>query len=143
MALHRERVAAAPGDVPELRLLSSAYLAAHNDAAAADVIAAGLELAPGDAGLTYDRGELKARRGDATSRSPAGAAPATSTRRISPASTPARSCWSGRDGWLRPPVRGGRSDFATGRGWELTAVWPRQELQRVLGLIAGHESTDG
>jgi hypothetical protein len=26
-------------------------------------------------------------------------------------------------------------DFATERGWELTAAWPRQELQRVLGPL--------
>jgi tetratricopeptide (TPR) repeat protein len=64
--LHRERVAAAPGDVRELRLLASAYLAAHDDDAAAGVIATGLELEPGDAGLTYYRGELKARLGSGT-----------------------------------------------------------------------------
>jgi len=62
--VYRERVAAAPGDVRELRLLSSAYLAAHDYDAAADVIAAGLELAPGDAALTYDQGEVSAHRGD-------------------------------------------------------------------------------
>ena len=44
--LHRERVAAAPGDMRELRFLSSAYLAAHDYDAVADVITAGLELAP-------------------------------------------------------------------------------------------------
>jgi hypothetical protein len=26
-------------------------------------------------------------------------------------------------------------DFATERGWELAAAWPRRELQRVLGLL--------
>ena len=41
-----------------------------------------------------------------------------------------------RDGWPRPPRRGATSwTCATGRGWELTAAWPRQELQRVLGLL--------
>jgi hypothetical protein len=25
--------------------------------------------------------------------------------------------------------------YATEQGWELTAIWPRQELQRVLGLL--------
>jgi len=34
-------------------------------------------------------------------------------------------------------------DFATERGWELTAAWPRQELQRVLGLLGEREDRGG
>jgi len=34
-------------------------------------------------------------------------------------------------------------DFATERGWELTAAWPRQELQRVLGLLGERDDRDG
>jgi hypothetical protein len=34
-------------------------------------------------------------------------------------------------------------DYATERGWELTAAWPRQELQRVLGLLAERNEPGG
>jgi tetratricopeptide (TPR) repeat protein len=142
VALHGERVAAAPGDVRELRLLSSAHLAAHDNDAAAGVIAAGLELAPGDARLTYDRGELKARRGDADGAladwrrahdlDPENYAPVYSSAFLLE-----------REGRLAEAAEAWRQivDFATERGWELTAAWPRQELQRVIGLLDEREDT--
>jgi hypothetical protein len=34
-------------------------------------------------------------------------------------------------------------DYATKRGWDLTAAWPRQELQRVLGLLAEPKDSGG
>jgi len=34
-------------------------------------------------------------------------------------------------------------DFATGRALELTAAWPRQELQRLAGLLAECKDTGG
>ncbi len=34
-------------------------------------------------------------------------------------------------------------DFAAERGWELTAAWPRQELQRVLGLLVERNDPSG
>jgi hypothetical protein len=34
-------------------------------------------------------------------------------------------------------------DYAAERGWELTAIWPRQELQRLLGLIAERQDASG
>ena len=27
------------------------------------------------------------------------------------------------------------ADYAAAQGWELTAIWPRQELQRILELL--------
>jgi tetratricopeptide (TPR) repeat protein len=132
--LHRERVAAAPGDVRELRLLASAYLAAHDYDAAAEVIAAGLDLAPGDAALTYDRGELRARRGD-----PDGAlADWRRAHQLDPEDLgPVYSSafLLERLGRLAEAAQAWRHiiDYATARGWELTAIWPRQELQRLLG----------
>jgi Flp pilus assembly protein TadD len=54
---YRNRVADSPGDVRELRLLSTAYLQARDYGAASKVIATGLGLAPDDPKLTYDRGE--------------------------------------------------------------------------------------
>jgi tetratricopeptide (TPR) repeat protein len=135
--VYRERVAAAPGDVRELRLLASAYLAAHDYDAAAGVIATGLELASGDAGLTYYRGELKAHRGDADGAladwrrahelDPENFAPVYSSAFLLE-----------REGRLAEAAEAWRRivDHATERGWELTAAWPREELQRVLRLLA-------
>ena len=142
--LHRERVAAAPGDVRELRLLASAYLAAHDDDAAAGVITAALGLAPGDAKLTWDRGELKARGGD-----PEGAladwrrAHELDPEDFSPVYSSAFLLE--REGRLAETAEAWRQivDFATERGWELTAAWPRQELQRVLGLLGERDDRDG
>jgi tetratricopeptide (TPR) repeat protein len=142
--LHRQRVATAPGDVRELRLLSSAYLAAHDYDAAAGTIAAGLQLAPSDAGLTYDRGELKAHRGDASGAladwrrahelDPENFAPVYSSAFLLE-----------REGRLAEAAEAWRHivDSATERGWELTAIWPRQELQRVLGLLAERQDPSG
>lgn len=139
--LHRERVAAAPGDVRELRFLAYAYLAAHDYDAAADVIAAGLGLAPDDAGLTDYRGELKAHRGDADG----ALADWRRTHELDPenfAPVYSSAFLLEREGRLAEAAEAWRHivDYATERGWELTAVWPRQELQRVLGLLA--ERTD-
>lgn len=142
--LHRERVAAASGDVRELRLLSSAYLAAHDYDAAADIITAGLELAPGDAELTYCRGEVKAHRGDADGAladwhrahelGPEDFAPVYSSAFLLE-----------REGRLAEAAEAWRhiGDYATERGWELTAIWPRQELQRVLRVLAERREPGG
>jgi tetratricopeptide (TPR) repeat protein len=142
--LHRERVAAAPVDVRELRLLSYAYLAAYDHDAAAGVIATGLELAPGDAGLTEERGELKARQGD-----PDGAladwrrAHELDPENFSPVYSSAFLLE--REGRLAEAAQAWHQivDYATGQGWELTAIWPRQELQRVLGLLAERNEPGG
>lgn len=138
--LHRERVAATPGDVRELRLLSSAYLAAHNYDAAAGVIAAGLELAPGDAGLICDRGEVRAHEGD-----PDGAlADWRRAHEIDPenfAPVYSSAFLLEREGRLAEAAEAWRHimEYATEQGWELTAAWPRQELQRLLGLLGSHD----
>ena len=142
--LYRERVAAAPGDVRELRLLASAWLAAHDYDAATRVIAAGLELAPGDVALICDRGEVKAHRGDADGAladwrrahelDPENFAPVYSSAFLLE-----------REGRLAEAAEAWRHivDSATERGWELTASWPRQELQRVLGLLDKADRSGG
>ena len=62
---YQERVAASPEDARELRFLAHAYLAAKDFDAAEGVIDTGLALAPDDVALIEDRGEVKAREGDA------------------------------------------------------------------------------
>ncbi len=134
--VYRQRVAASPGDVRELRFLSHAYLAAKDFGAAKGVIDTGLAVAPDDAGLTGDRGEVKAAKGDAEGAlgdwrrahelDPENFGPVYSSAFLLE-----------REGRLAEAAEAWRHivDFATERGWELTAAWPRRELQRVLGLL--------
>jgi len=139
--VHRQRVAAAPGDVRELRLLWYAHLAARDYDAAADVIAAGVELAPGDAALTYDRGEVSAHRGD-----PDGAlADWRRAHELDPenfAPVYSSAFLLEREGRLAEAAQAWRHivDFASERGWGLTAAWPRRELQRVLALLGRRQA---
>ena len=86
--------------------------------------------------LTWDRGEVKAHRGD-----PGGAlADWRRAHELDPenfAPVYASAFLLEREGRLAEAAEAWRQivDFATERGWELTAAWPRQELQRVLGLL--------
>jgi len=133
---YRERAAAAPGDVSALRFLAHAYLAAKEFEAAKAVIGAGLALAPDDVGLIEDRGEVKAHKGD-----PEGAladwrrAHALNPEYFGPVY--ASAFLLEREGRLAEAAEAWRQivDDATERGWELTAAWPRQELQRLLELL--------
>jgi tetratricopeptide (TPR) repeat protein len=131
--LYRARLAAAPGDIRELRFLVSAYLSARDFTAAAGLIDAGLARDPENWALIMARGQVREARGDADG---------------------ALADWRHAlelDPEILSPVyysaflleREGRLDEAAGcwrqiiehaeaRGWELTAVWPRQELQRLL-----------
>jgi len=136
ITLYRERVAAAPGDVRELRFLAHAYLAATDFGAAKGVIGTGLALAPDDAGLIVDRGEVKAHEGD-----PDGAladwrrAHELDRENFGPVYSSAFLLE--REGRLAEAADAWRNilDDATEHGWELTAAWPRQEIQRLLGLL--------
>jgi tetratricopeptide (TPR) repeat protein len=62
--VYEKRLAAAPDDVREHRLLARAYLAAGAYDKAHAVAERGLLLAPNDAILMYDRGEARAKSGD-------------------------------------------------------------------------------
>ena len=141
---YRERAAAAPGDVSALRFLAHAYLAAKEFEAAKAVIGAGLALAPDDVGLIEDRGEVKAHKGD-----PEGAlADWRRAHELNPeyfGPVYASAFLLEREGRLAEAAEAWRHivDFATERGWELTAAWPRQELQRVLGLLGERDDRDG
>jgi tetratricopeptide (TPR) repeat protein len=143
LARYRARVAAAPGDVRELRFLASAYVTARDYAAAADVIETGLELAPDDWKLIADRGQVKAARGDTEG----ALADWRRAHEIDPMdfSTVYASAFlleeAGRlaaaaDAWRQILV------YAEAQGWELDAQWPRQEIRRLEGLIAARQSPD-
>jgi cytochrome c-type biogenesis protein CcmH/NrfG len=133
---YRKRVAASPGDVRELRFLAHAYLAAGDFAAATGVIDTGLALAPNDVGLIEDRGAVKEHGGD-----PEGAlADWRRAHELDPGyfgPVYASAFLLEREGRLAEAAAAWRHivDDATEHGWELTAAWPRQELQRVLGLL--------
>jgi tetratricopeptide (TPR) repeat protein len=144
VALYRDRVAASPGDVRELRLLASACLAAHDFDAAQEVIDAGLGVAPGDATLIYDRGKVSAHRGDAQG----ALADWRRAHELDPEDFGpiySSAFLLEREGRLAEAVEAWRHilDYATEQGWELTAVWPRQEIQRLLGLLGRGEDPSG
>ena len=139
VTLYKKRVADAPGDVRELRFLSIAYLMANDFEAAGKVVDAGIELAPDDAALMSNRGEVKAATGD-----PEGAlagwrrALELDPEDLSPVYSSA--FLFEREGRLDEAAESWRYivDYNAARGWDLTAVWPRQELQRLRGLLAEH-----
>jgi tetratricopeptide (TPR) repeat protein len=143
VARYRARVAAAPGDVRELRFLSSAYLTARDYDAAADVIEAGLELAPGDWQFISDRGQVKAVRGDTEG----ALADWRRAHEIDPTdfSTVYASAFLLEEaGRLAEAVQSWRQilAYSEARGWELDAIWPRQQIQRLEGLLAERQPPD-
>ena len=64
IALHRQRLAAAPDEIREYRFLAYAYLVAHDYPRAAEAIEAGLRRAPRDPMLLEFRGDVRAGRDD-------------------------------------------------------------------------------
>jgi tetratricopeptide (TPR) repeat protein len=139
ITMYRGRVAAAPTDLRELRLLAAAYLSAKDFAAAAEVIDTGLRLAPTDWALLSDRGVVKAGTGD-----PEGAladwrrAYEIDPENLSPVFSSADLLE--REGRLAEAAEAWRYivDYCQAHGWEWDAVWPREMLERLLGLIAQH-----
>lgn len=136
VARSRARVAA-PGDVRELRFLSAAYLTARDYDAAADVIQAGLELAPDDWKFISDRGEMRAARGDTEG----ALADWRRAHEIDPTdfSTVYASAFLLEEaGRLAEAAQSWRQilAYSEAQGWELDAIWPRQQIQRLAGLLA-------
>jgi tetratricopeptide (TPR) repeat protein len=144
VARYQARLAAAPGDVRELRFLASAYLTARNYDAAAEVITAGLELAPDDWKFISDRGDVRAARGDTEG----ALADWRRAHDIDPAdfSTVYSSAFLLEEvGRLEEAADAWRQilDYSEAQGWELDARWPRQEIQRLDRLIATRRAGDG
>ena len=143
VARYRARVAAAPGDVRELRFLSSAYLTARDYDAAAEVIEASLDLAPGDWKFIADRGQVKAARGDTDG----ALADWRQAHDIEPAdfSTVYASAFLLEEaGRLAEAAQCWQQilAYSEAAGWELDAQWPRQEIQRLETLLGERQTPD-
>ena len=138
IALYRQRLAASPGEVREHRFLASAYLAAHEYGQAANVVAAGFELAPHDPALTACMGEAKAGMGD-----PEGAlADWRLALELDPEDIgPLYSCafLLEREGRPEEAVEAWRSiiEWHEVRGHELQLEWPKRELERLRAALPG------
>ena len=123
-----------------LRLLSSARLLARDFGAAGEVIGTGLGLAPDDPKLTYDRGEVKAARGD-----PEGAlADWRRAHELDPEDfgpVYMSAFLLEHEGRLAEAIGAWRHmlEYADAHDWKLTAVWPRQMLQRLRKLLDDRE----
>jgi tetratricopeptide (TPR) repeat protein len=141
---YQERAAAAPGDTRELRFLAYAHLAAKDFDAARGVIDAGLALAPDDPVQTGHRGDVKAHEGDvdgaladwrrAHELWPENFGPVYSSAFLLE-----------REGRLAEAIEAWQHilDYATEHSWDLTAAWPRQEIQRLQSLLEKRNDPSG
>lgn len=138
IAVYKERLAAAPEDVREYRYLAAAYLVAHEYEQAEQVVGAGLRLAPDDAWLVEQRGDVRAATGRpdqaladwrrALALDPEKIDPRYSTafllereRRLAEAAEE----WHHIVRWLDE------------RGYAAQAEWPRRELARLTAKLEG------
>lgn len=138
IALYEQRVAAAPDDVVNYRLLAHAHLAAHAYDRARKVIDAGLELAPDDRALLADRGEVKAGTAD-----PDGAL-ADWRRAVEPEDDAfgigplfSSAFLLEREGRLDEALATWRAivGWHDRRGVDLAVEYPKKELERVRRLV--------
>ncbi len=132
IALYEQRLAAAPEDIGRHRLLGSAYLAAHQPEQAARVIDSGLALDPDDKRLLGQRGEVRAATGDVDG------ALADWRLALDPEAHEIGSAYSSaflleREGRLEEAIEAWRYilEYNESRGYDLQAMWPRRELERL------------
>jgi len=137
ISTYQRRLAGSPNDLISHRQLAAAYLAAHQYANAQRVIDDGLALAPDDAALVESRGAVRAGTGD-----PGGAL--DDWRRaleLNPEnlSSVYRSAFLlERQGRLGEAMEAWRYiiDWSDARGFSLDTGWPKQELERLRGLLS-------
>jgi tetratricopeptide (TPR) repeat protein len=135
---YQQRLTAAPADPRAHRFLASAYLHARDYDQAAQVIRAGLELAPDDPSLTEQQGDLFAATGRpddalacwqrAFTLDPDNLSPRYSTAFLLERQdhlAEAAAEWRFIIGWCEE------------HGYAISADWPRRELQRLQTRLAG------
>jgi tetratricopeptide (TPR) repeat protein len=137
IALYERRLATSPGDLNAHRLLATAYLAGHQYEKAQRVIEAGLALAPNDAQLIENRGDVRAGTGD-----PDGAL-ADWRRSLELDPEKLSSVYSSaflleREGRIEEAMDAWSTiiGWSDTRGYSLDTVWPKQELERLRGETA-------
>lgn len=137
ISTYERRLAGPPNDLTSHRLLASAYLAAHQYDNAKRVVEAGLALAPDDASLIESRGEVRAGTGDP------GGALADWRRALELNPENLSSVFSSaflleRQGRLGEAMEAWRYiiDWCEAHGFSLDAEWPKQELERLRGLLS-------
>jgi len=123
--------------------MARAYLAARDYVEAGRVIAAGLALDPDDRLLLEIRGEVRAATGDPEGALADWRRALDPDRNLGPVYSSAFLLE--REGRLAEAAEAWRHilAFAEERGWELTAVWPRQEIRRLLGLLGKRKDPAG
>ncbi len=132
VARYERRLAEAPEDVRWHRLLASACLAAREHERAADVIGAGLALAPDDRALFELRGEAKSAAGDVDG------ALADWRCALDPDGHSIGGAYSSaflleREGRIDEAIEAWSYilEYNEARGYALQAEWPRRELERL------------
>lgn len=137
IATYERRLPGSPSDVIAHRLLATAYLAAHQYDKAKRVIEAGLALTPDDAALIESRGAVRAGTGD-----PDGALDdwrrALELNPENLSSVYSSAFLLEREGRLGEAVEAWRYiiDWSDARGFALDTEWPKQELERLRGLLS-------
>jgi tetratricopeptide (TPR) repeat protein len=136
VATYRRRLAESPNDVNEYRYLAYAYLFAHQPKRAEETIRAGLALAPHDATLTYQLGEVLAR----TERTDEALAAWKRALELNPESIEAHYTAAfllEREGRLAEAADEWRAiiEWNTKRQFMLETEWPKRELARVTAKL--------
>lgn len=137
MKVEQVLLAASPNDLDSHRLLATAYLAGHQYEKARRVIESGLALAPNDAQLIENRGDVRAGTGD-----PDGAL-ADWRRSLELNPEKLSSVYSSaflleREGRPEEAMDAWRYiiGWSDTRGYSLDTEWPKQELERLRGEAA-------